>query len=136
MADVAREVGVSMMTVSRVINDKGDVSAATRQRVLDAVERLGYRPSGIARGLATRKTGTLGLVIPDVANPFFAELARGVEQVAYGRGYNVFLCNTDEDPERELDVLGSLEEKRVDGIVLCSSRLDRKSTRLNSSHYS
>lgn len=124
MADVAREVGVSMMTVSRVVNDKGDVSAETRQRVLAAIDRLGYRPSGIARGLATRRTGTLGLVVPDVANPFFAEIARGVEHVAYAEGYNVFLCNTDEDPERELDVLGSLEEKRVDGIVLCSSRLE------------
>lgn len=124
MADVAREVGVSMMTVSRVVNEKGDVSTLTRQRVLAAIERLGYRPSSIARGLATRRTGTLGLVVPDVANPFFAEVARGVEQVAYAEGYNVFLCNTDEDPERELDVLGSLEEKRVDGIVLCSSRLE------------
>lgn len=126
MADVAREVGVSMMTVSRVVNDKGPVSVETRRRVLDAIQRLGYRPSGIARGLATRHTGTLGLVVPDVANPFFAEVARGVEQIAYAEGYNVFLCNTDEDPERELDVLGSLEEKRVDGIVLCSSRLDNE----------
>jgi LacI family transcriptional regulator len=130
MSDVAREVGVSTMTVSRVINDKGDVSPATRRRVIETIERLGYRPSGIARGLATRHTGTLGLVIPDVANPFFAEVARGVEQVAYAEGYNVFLCNTDEDPERELDVLGSLEEKRVDGLVLCSSRLDTASLRL------
>lgn len=123
MSDVAREAGVSMMTVSRVVNDKGDVSAATRERVLEVIDRLGYRPSSIARGLATRRTGTLGLVVPDVANPFFAEVARGVEQVAYAEGYNVFLCNTDEDPARELDVLGSLEEKRVDGIVICSSRL-------------
>jgi LacI family transcriptional regulator len=106
-----------------VINDKGPVSAETRQRVLEVIDRLGYRPSGIARGLATQRTGTLGLVIPDVANPFFAELARGAEQIAYAAGYNVFLCNTDEDPERELAVLKSLEEKRVDGLVLCSSRL-------------
>ncbi len=130
MSDVAREVGVSTMTVSRVINDKGDVSPATRRRVNEAIQRLGYRPSSIARSLATRHTGTLGLVIPDVANPFFAEVARGVEQVAYAEGYNVFLCNTDEDPVRELDVLGSLEEKRVDGIVLCSSRLDSATIRL------
>jgi LacI family transcriptional regulator len=130
MADVAREVGVSTMTVSRVINDKGDVSPATRLRVIEAIERLGYRPSSIARSLATHHTGTLGLVIPDVANPFFAEIARGVEEVAYAQGYNVFLCNTDEDPARELEVLGSLEEKRVDGIVLCSSRLDSASLRL------
>ena len=123
MADVARKAGVSQMTVSRVVNDKGDVSEATRQRVLEVIERLGYRPSGIARGLATQRTGTLGLVVPDVANPFFSDVARGVEHVAHAEGYNVFLCNTEEDPQRELDVLRSLEEKRVDGLVLCSSRL-------------
>jgi LacI family transcriptional regulator len=124
MADVAREAGVSAMTVSRVINNKDDVSPATRGRVLDIVERLGYRPSGIARSLATRRTGTLGLVVPDVANPFFSDVARGVEHVAYAEGYNVFLCNTEEDLQREESVLVSLEEKRVDGLVLCSSRLD------------
>lgn len=129
MADVAREAGVSSMTVSRVINNKGDVSAETRQRVHAVIERLGYRPSGIARGLATRRTGTLGLVVPDVANPFFSDVARGVEHVAYAEGYNVFLCNTEEDPERELAVLRSLEEKRVDGLVLCSSRLDEEELR-------
>jgi LacI family transcriptional regulator len=124
MADVAREAGVSSMTVSRVINNKGEVSPITRQRVLEIIERLGYRPSGIARGLATQRTGTLGLVVPDVANPFFSDVARGVEHVAYAEGYNTFLCNTEEDPHRELAVLKSLEEKRVDGLVLCSSRLD------------
>jgi LacI family transcriptional regulator len=124
IADVAREAGVSLMTVSRVVNDKADVSQATRQRVLQVVERLGYRPSSIARGLATRRTGTLGLVVPDVANAFFANVARGAESHAYARGYNVFLCNTDEDSQREEEVLQSLEEKRVDGVVLCSSRLD------------
>jgi LacI family transcriptional regulator len=124
MADVAREAGVSSMTVSRVINNKGEVSESTRLRVLAVIKRLDYRPSGIARGLATRRTGTVGLVVPDVANPFFADVARGVEQVAYAKGYNVFLCNTEENPQRELDVLQSLEEKRVDGLVLCSSRLE------------
>jgi LacI family transcriptional regulator len=124
MADVAREADVSVMTVSRVVNEKGEVSPATRQRVLDVIERLGYRPSGIARGLATKRTGTLGLVIPDVANPFFSDVARGAEHVAYAAGYNVFLCNTEEDPRRELAILQSLEEKRVDGLVLCSSRLE------------
>jgi LacI family transcriptional regulator len=129
MADVAREAGVSSMTVSRVINNKGDVSSSTRQRVLELIDRLGYRPSGIARGLATRRTGTLGLVVPDVANPFFSDVARGVEHVAYAEGYNVFLCNTEEDPERELAVLKSLEEKRVDGLILCSSRLEEDELR-------
>jgi LacI family transcriptional regulator len=124
MSDVAREAGVSLMTVSRVVNNKGEVSSATRQHVQAVIERLGYRPSGIARGLATQRTHTLGLVMLDVANPFFSDVARGAEHVAYAEGYNVFLCNTDEDPQRELDVLQSLEEKRVDGVVLCSSRLD------------
>lgn len=124
MSDVAREAGVSLMTVSRVVNDKGEVSQSTRERVLDVIARMGYRPSGIARGLATKRTGTLGLVVPDVANPFFSEVARGAEHVAYAEGYNVFLCNTEEDTERELAVLQSLEEKRVDGLVVCSSRLE------------
>jgi LacI family transcriptional regulator len=124
MSDVAREAGVSLMTVSRVVNNKGEVSPATRQRVQAIIEQLGYRPSGIARGLATRHTHTLGLVMLDIANPFFSDVARGAEHVAYAEGYNVFLCNTDEDPQRELAVLQSLEEKRVDGVVLCSSRLD------------
>jgi LacI family transcriptional regulator len=93
------------------------------------VEQLGYRPSGIARSLATQRTRTLGLVVPDVANPFFSDVARGVEHVAYAQGYNVFLCNTEEDPERELTVLKTLEEKWVDGLVLCSSRLEEEALR-------
>ena len=120
VADIAREAGVSMMTVSRVINHKGDVSAATRQRVQEIIDRLNYRPSGIARSLATQHTGTLGLVVPDVSNPFFAEVARGAEHIAYAEGYSIFLCNTEEDPRRELAVVQSLEEKRVDGVVLIS----------------
>jgi LacI family transcriptional regulator len=126
MADVAREAGVSLMTVSRVVNNKGDVSSETREVVQAAIEQLGYRPSLIARGLVTKRTGTLGLVIPDNANPFFSEVARAAEHVAYAEGYNVFLCNTEEDVQRELAVLQSLEEKQVDGIVLCSSRLDEE----------
>jgi len=123
MADVAREAGVSKMTVSRVVNNKGEISPATRQHVLEVIARLDYRPSAIARGLATSRTGSIGLVVPDIANPFFSEIARGVEDKAYAAGYNVFLCSTYEDPRREKDVLNSLEEKLVDGLILCSSRL-------------
>ena len=126
MKHVAREAGVSVMTISRVVNDKGGVSQTTRERVQAVIERLGYRPSDIARGLVTRRTATIGLVVPDVANPFFPEVARGAEHVAYEEGYNVFLCNTEEDTQRELGVLHSLEEKRVDGVVLCSSRLEEE----------
>jgi len=126
MSDVAREAGVSLMTVSRVINDKEDVSAETRERVLKIIASLDYRPSAIARSLATQETRTIGLVIPDVTNPFFADITRGVEQLAYAQGYHVFLCNSEEDPQRELAVILSLEEKRVDGLILCSSRIEEK----------
>jgi LacI family transcriptional regulator len=121
--DVAQAAGVSRQTVSRAINDLSEISPQTRDRVLRIAEEMGYRPNSIARGLATQRTGTLGLVIPDVANAFFSDVARGAEHVAYDEGYNVLLCNTEENVQRELDVLQSLEEKRVDGVVLCSSRL-------------
>lgn len=123
MADVAREAGVSLMTVSRALNDKDGISDETRIRIQEVVARLGYRPSGIARGLVTKRTGTLGLVVPDNSNPYFSEVGRGVEHAAYARGYNVFLCNTEEDPQRETIVLESLTDKQVDGLILCSPRL-------------
>ncbi len=123
MADVAREAGVSMMTVSRAINDREGISEATRQRILAIVDRLGYRPSDIARSLATDRTSTIGLVVPDISNPFFSKIAHGVEQIAYAEGYSVFMCNTNENIDREIEVLRSLETKRVDGLIVCSSRL-------------
>lgn len=117
------------MTVSRVINNREGVGDETRLAVQEVIERLGYRPSGIARGLATQRTGTLGLVVPDVSNPFFSEVAYSVEQVASAEGYSVLLYNTEEDPQREADVLQALEEKRVEGVILCSSRLDSRKLR-------
>jgi LacI family transcriptional regulator len=126
MTDVAREAGVSLMTVSRVVNNKSEVSSKTREKVLEIIDHLGYRPSGIARGLVTQHTRTFGIVVPDISNPFFAKLVRGAEQEAYSSGYSVFLCNTDEDPNREIAVMQSLEEKRIDGLILCASRLDEE----------
>ncbi|NLX10698.1 MAG: LacI family transcriptional regulator [Chloroflexi bacterium] len=123
------------MTVSRVVNNKGEISTTTRQRVQEVIDRLGYRPSHIARSLATDRTATIGLVVPDNANPFFSEIARGVEHLAHEQGYNVFLCNTDEDAQREIAVLRSLEEKRVDGVILCSSRLDADDLHLVLAHH-
>mgnify|MGYP001820212306 CR=1 FL=1 len=135
ISDVAREAGVSLMTVSRVVNGKGEISPATRQRILDVINRLEYRPSGIARGLATQRTGTLGLIVPDMANPFFSDVARGAEDRARAAGYNIFVCNTDESPQREIAALDSLEEKRVDGLVLCSSRLHDDGLRAALDHH-
>jgi len=126
MADVAREAGVSKQTVSRILNGKGEASQPTIQRVQEVVSRLGYRPSSIARGLATNRTLTLGLVVPNLSNPYFAEIAEGVEITAWEEGYNTFLCNIFRDPEREEAALQSLEDKHVDGVVVCSSRLPDK----------
>jgi LacI family transcriptional regulator len=122
--DVARAAGVSRQTVSRAVNNKGEISPATRERVLEAVLALDYQPSRVARGLATRRTRTIGLVVPDITNPFFPEIARGVQDVARGADYSVFLCNTDESPDEELQVLRSLAAQPVDGILLFGSRIN------------
>jgi LacI family transcriptional regulator len=122
IADVAERAGVSYQTVSRVINDKPDVSPDTRRRVQEIIAQTGYRPSRIARSLATARTATIGLVVPDIANPFFSDIALGVEQLAYERNYGVLLCNTNEDPAMETDVLLMLEDKQVDGVIVCGLR--------------
>ncbi|MBN2470655.1 MAG: LacI family DNA-binding transcriptional regulator [Anaerolineae bacterium] len=121
--DVARHVGVSTMTVSRVINNAGRVSAATRQRVLAAIEALDYRPSHAARSLATHRTFLLGVVVPDITNPFFAEIVRGIQEVAWQRQYSVLLADTNETPDQERAVLGRMDDTLIDGLILCSSRL-------------
>ena len=123
IADVARAAGVSSQTVSRVINNKGELKPETRRSVTEVIERLGYRPSSIARSLATNRTFTLGLSVPDIDNPFWPGIARGIEDVAWEQGYHVFLCNTTEDPQREAAVLQLLEDKRVDGVIVAGSRL-------------
>lgn len=116
--DIARLANVSVTTVSRVINNKSEgVSAETRQKILQLVEELGYKPNAIARGLVTKKTKTIGLIVPDISNPFFPDIARGVEDGAHIYGYNVFLCNTDDDLEKEIEYINALNEKYVDGII-------------------
>ncbi len=123
IADVARAANVSLMTVSRVMNNKPGVSEELRQRILALAEEMDYRPSQIARGLATRQTSTVGLLVPDITNPFFAQIVRGVEDVAFERGYTIFLINFGESYERELAAFDSLWQKEIDGVIVCSSRL-------------
>ncbi|MGE5551864.1 MAG: LacI family DNA-binding transcriptional regulator [Bacteroidota bacterium] len=123
--DVAREAHVSTATVSRVINGSAPVNDETRFSVLGAIERLGYRPNGVARGLSTKKTKTIGLIISDITNPFFPEVARGVEDVLSVYKYNVILCNTDSQPEKEAAYIRLLLEKGVDGIIFASVRTDK-----------
>lgn len=122
-ADVARRAGVSTMTVSRVVNDNGRVSEATRQRVRRAIAELGYQPNQLARSLTQGRTRTIGIVVPDITNPFFPEIVRGAEDAAWQAGYTVALANAVEDPARERAAVRNLAGHRVDGIIVCSPRL-------------
>ncbi|TCS81302.1 catabolite control protein A [Tepidibacillus fermentans] len=115
--DVAREAGVSMATVSRVVNGNPNVKPATRKKVLETIERLGYRPNAVARGLASKKTTTVGVVIPDISNPFFAEVVRGIEDIARMYHYNIILSNSDKNVDKELSLINTLLEKQVDGLL-------------------
>ena len=119
--DVAREAGVSVGTASQALGGSPAVREETRRRVLAVAKRLRYQPSALARGLVTRRTHTVGLLISDIANPFFIRAVRAVEDVAQENGYNVILCNTDEDPAKETQYLRVLMEKRVDGIILATT---------------
>lgn len=121
--DVARVAGVSAQTVSRVINNRPGMNEATRLRVQAVIDKLGYEPNVVARGLVTNRTMTLGLIVPDVANAFFAEIVQGAEEVAWNQGYSILLCDTKEDLDREAAALRSLRERRVDGVIICSARL-------------
>ncbi len=124
--DVAREAGVSAMTVSRVINDQPGVGQGTRARVRAVVDRLGYRRNGLARSLKARRSHTIGLIVPDITNPYFPEIVRGAEDTALESGYGVFLSNAIEDQRREAAALRLLEERRVDGVIVVSPRLPAK----------
>lgn len=122
--DVAREAGVSTATVSRYFNDPDMVTPKTRAVVEQAVEALGYRPSRVARRLRVEKgqAHLIGLVIPDMQNPFFVDIVRGVEDVAYSHGYAVILCNSDESAEREKLSLDLLRSESVDGLIVPTVR--------------
>ena len=116
--DVAELAGVSTATVSHILNGTRDVAEETRARVLSAVRTLGYRPSAIARSLRTKNTGTLGIMISDISNPFSTAVVRGAEDVANENGYNTILCNTDESEAKAENYLGLLMAKHVDGLLL------------------
>lgn len=124
--DVAREANVSMATVSRVVNGNPNVKPATRKKVLEVIERLGYRPNAVARGLASKKTTTVGVIIPDISNPFFAELARGIEDIATMYKYNIILSNSDQNKDKELHLLNTMLGKQVDGIVFMGGNISEE----------
>jgi DNA-binding LacI/PurR family transcriptional regulator len=118
LKDIARECKVDVATVSRALNEVYGVHKETRKKVLAAAVRLNYRPNRIAKGLATGRSHTLAMVISDIRNPFFAELARGAEDAAYQAGYDLVLCNSDLSPSKQMRYIHSLLEKRVEGILM------------------
>jgi DNA-binding LacI/PurR family transcriptional regulator len=116
--DVAKEAGVSIATVSNAINGKGKISKKRREQILKIMEKLNYQPSLIASALMGKKTFTLGLLIPDISNPFFGEIARAIDDEAHQSGYSVIICSTDNKDERVERYIGLLEQKSVDGIII------------------
>lgn len=121
--DVAREANVSMATVSRVVNGNPNVKPTTRKKVLETIERLGYRPNAVARGLASKKTTTVGAIIPDISSIFFSELTRGIEDIATMYKYNIILSNSDQNTEKELRLIDTMLEKQVDGIIFMGGKI-------------
>ena len=123
MKRIAQQLGVSVTTVSKVLNDQPDIGPATRARVLAKVEELGYRPNAVARSLSLKRTHTLGVVIPDLMHSFFVEIVAGIEAVMSARGYGLLLCSSGEDPRKERAELEMLRARQVDGIVLASAHV-------------
>lgn len=121
MRDVADHAGVSIKTVSRVVNHEGELRESTRLRVQASIDELGYFPSRIAQALTTQRTFSVGLIIPDITNPFFPEVTRGVQDQAEEHDYNVFMCNTDDQRSKANRMLQSLTAQSVDGIIVFSS---------------
>ena len=122
--DIARIAGVSTSTVSRALSNSPELSEQTRQRILEICRREGYRVNALARSLICNKTNVIGLIVPEVTNPFYAELSLGIETHARSLGYNVILCNGQNDGKVTEELFGFLISHQVDGIILASSQQD------------
>ncbi|UCE05283.1 MAG: LacI family DNA-binding transcriptional regulator [bacterium] len=117
MKDIAKRAGVSVMTVSRALNNKDDISRETKDRILKIARDLNYTPDGLAKSLTTRKTHTVGIIIPGM-DPFYAEVVDGISNESRERGYGVILCNSHDSADRELELIRLLREKRADGMLI------------------
>lgn len=122
--DVARVSGVTVTTVSRVLNNRGYISEATKAKVQDAMKQLNYQPNELARSLFKKKSGLIGLIIPNVSHPYFAELTQFIELYAYAAGFKVILCNSYRNSVKENDYIDMLTRNQVDGIIMGSHTLD------------
>src|SRR6202167_1902317 len=121
MKDIAKIAGVSLGTVSHVLNNTARVREPMRKRVLDAVQAAGYQPSQLARGVRRDKTNMIGMIIPDITNPFFPAVVRGAEDVAFSNGYRLVLCNTDNDHAKEIAHLDQLRTYLPAGLIVIPS---------------
>lgn len=119
--DIAKELKVSIATVSRVLNNSGYASKEVTKRVLDTAKKLNYQPNGIARSLKKHQTNTIGVIIPDISNPFFMKISKGIEDTVLKSGYHLIFASSDENPKKEKEMLKVLYEKRVDSIVLATA---------------
>lgn len=127
MKDIAEDLNVSVVTVSKVLRNQGDISAETRAKVLKRAKELNYRPNWVARSLVTRKTYLVGLVVPDLMHSFFAEVAKAVTRKLRASGYKLVIASSDEDPVAEQEEIEGLLARRVDGLIIASSQVSGKS---------
>lgn len=130
MKQVAEKARVSTTTVSHVINNTRVVSSDVRERVLNVIQELRYIPSAVARSLKNDRTHTIGMMIPNNSNPYFAELIQGIEDESFKLGYNIILCNSYDDPKKQVAYIRVLMEKRIDGLILVSSGSDAELSQL------
>lgn len=124
--DIAKKAGVSLATVSRVLNDSGYVKQETREKILSVIKELNYTPSAIARSLSTSKTNTIGVIVPEISNPFFGEVIKGISDVADENGLNIILFDSNESMEKEIKALKVLKEQRIQGILIASTSVEDK----------
>ncbi len=120
--EVAEAAGVSTATVSRVLSNKPHVRPELREKVLEAVETLGYRPNLVARTLRSQRSNAIGLIVSDIRNPYFTAISRAVEDIAYDQGYQVVFCNSDEDPEKEASYLQLMLDQNIAGVIFSPTR--------------
>lgn len=118
MKHVAERANVSLKTVSRVVNNEREIADETRQRVLDTIDKLGYRPNLVARSLVTQRSNIIGLIVPDVCNPYHAEVARGVQEAAREAGYSLMMASSEEDEKEEFHLLDAMNSQSVDAVII------------------
>ena len=126
LKDVAREAGLTVTTVSRVLNNRGYISDDARRRVADAIEKLNYRPNEVARALQNKKSNTIGVIVPHIRHPYFAEMISNLENAAYKKGYKILLCNSQSTKEKAKEYIDICTSNRVAGIILCSQKISVK----------